>query len=76
MLDESELHFQDMFAERKVLPNGFITNDLLYVYFVNWTDKDSNFTLQAEEVDTLKWFSFEELEQKFSGEWPENFVPY
>lgn len=76
MLDSSELHFQGMFAEKKVLPNGFITNDLLYVYFVNWTDKDSNFTLQTEEVDTLKWFSFKELEQKFTGEWPENFVPY
>lgn len=74
--ETSTLHFQDVFAEKKTLPNWFITNDLLYVYFVNWTGKDSNFTLQTEEVDDLKWFSFTELEQKFSGEWPEDFVPY
>ena len=75
-LEVADLHFQGVFAEKKTLPNGFITNDLLYVYLVNWTDRDSNFTLQEEEVDALQWFSFEELEQKFSGEWPENFVPY
>lgn len=75
-LSVSDLHFQKVFAEKKTLPNGFITNDLLSVYFVDWTSKDSNLKLQTEEVDRLQWFSFEELEQKFSGEWPHDFVPY
>ena len=75
-LNESDLHFQNVFAEKKTLPNGFITNDLLYVYLVNWTNRDSNFILQAEEVDKLQWFSFEELGNKFLGEGPVDFVPY
>ncbi len=75
-LEVADLHFQWIFEEKKILLNGFITNDLLSVYFVNWTGKDANFILQTEEVDKLEWFSFEELEHKFSGEWPVDFVPY
>lgn len=73
----NDLHFQAMFAQKMILPDGWINNELWYLYIVNWSDKDDTFILQEEEVECLKWFTFKELEVKFlSWEWPLDFVPH
>ena len=76
-LSESDLHFQAMFAQMMILPDGWINNELWYLYIVDWTNKEDTFTLQEEEVECMKWFTFQELKEKFlNWWWPPDFVPH
>ena len=73
-----DIFFQAMIADNMNFPDGRIQNELGYVYFTDWTNKDDKyFTLQYNEVECLEWFSFDLLEKKISQlEWPTDFVPH
>jgi|GEM_PF-2869173 len=75
-LHEQNFSFQEIFVQKMILPNGNLNNDLGYLYFVDWTNREDSFTIQPEEVVSLQWFSLSELQEKFSQmKKPIDFVP-
>lgn len=76
-LSPEELIFEGMFPSRIVLDDHRINNERGYLYIVDWSGRKDDFHLQSEEVESLKWISFSELEVLFQKEkWPRDFVPH